>query len=826
MVRLLVAEKPSVARDLARVIGAKKSGNAVYKSASMWITWCIGHMVELCEPAEYDPAWKTWRASSLPMLPETFQLRPLAPRRKHWSQLRKLLRSAEVSEVVNACDAGREGELIFRYVYELAGCRKPTLRLWLASLTDNAVRAALANLRPGSDYDALGDAARSRSEADWLVGLNATRALTLLARKGGAQRRLMSVGRVQTPTLAMIVEREEKIANFKPEPFWKVFARFHVQHGNYESVYDGPWPPQENKGAGETARGKGKPREDGIRFGAMEAATAIVDAVRGKTGAVVSLERKTRREQPPLLYDLTSLQREANKRFGLSAAATLSVAQELYEKHKLVTYPRTDSNYLTTDMVGSLPGVIRGVGVGPYAKAGAALLAALPLTITKRVVNNAEVGDHHAIIPTGRRPDLAGLSANARRVFDLIVRRFLGAFFPAAVFELTVVRTAVDTHGFVTRGRLRRDAGWQEIDPPHRPRTDVDLPEIVKGEAARVGGLRVHEGTTEPPPRFTEGTLLRAMERAGSKLEDDELRRAMKGAGLGTPATRANIIETLIKRAYVRRQAKLVVPTPEGKALITALPVQVLKSPELTAQWESRLASIAGGSEVRHPFMTDVRAFTADVVKAILAAPAPENLTSSVGDELGICPICRTPVRESPRAYVCENGRDCSFVIFKKVARRAISPGLVKLLLSGRRSQMLRGFRNKKGKAFHAALTLDEEGRVAFCFDAKDDTPGPEAVHQPPRCPSCREGEVIRGRRGWGCSRWKEGCSFVIWFQQYGRIVPDHEAARLFMTGKTKPMVGFTDGEGKEVKGRLVLDLQTAARVRLEPVWHGSRHRR
>jgi DNA topoisomerase III len=823
--RLLVAEKPSVARDLARVVGARKSGDAVYKSPDVWVTWCIGHMVQLCEPAEYDPAWKTWREKSLPMLPEVFSLRPLAPRRKHWSQLRKLLRSSEVTEVVNACDAGREGELIFRYVYELAGCKKPTLRLWLASLTDQAVRSALSALRPGADYDALGDAARCRSEADWLVGLNATRALTLLARRGGAQRRLMSVGRVQTPTLALIVEREEAIERFKPEPFWKIYARFHVQHGNFESVYDGTWPRA--KSAKKDAPGAKRGRaEDGVRLPNAAAAEALVDSVRGKTGTVVALEKKTRREQHPLLYDLTSLQREANKRYGLSAAATLSVAQELYERHKLLTYPRTDSNYLTTDMVGSLPSVIQGIAVGPYATACATVLAKSPLPVGNRVVNNAEVADHHAIIPTGRRPDLAGLSANARRVFDLVARRFLGVFFPPAVFALTVVRTAVDEHGFVTRGRVQVDAGWQDIDPPFRKKGDVDLPEILEGEAARVGGLRIHEGTTEAPPRFTEGTLLRAMERAGFKLEDDELRRVMKEAGLGTPATRAAVIETLIKRTYVRRQAKLIVPTPEGKALISALPVAVLKSAELTARWESRLAAIAGGREARAPFMADVRAFTADVVTATLAAPPPENLTSSVGDELGICPICRTAVRESPRAYVCENGRDCSFVIFKKVASRSVSPGLVKLLLSGRRSQMLKGFRNKKGKQFQAALTLDEEGRVAFCFDSKDDAPGPPAVHRPARCPACREGEVIRGRRGWGCSRWKQGCTFVIWFQQFGRLVPDHEAARLFSTGQTKPLTGFTDGDGNEVKGKLVLDLQTAARVRLEPVWHGTRRKR
>jgi DNA topoisomerase-3 len=769
-------------------------------------------MVGLCEPGDYDPAWKKWTAGALPMLPASFSLRPLAARRKHWLEVRKLLRDSAVTEVVNACDAGREGELIFRYVYEMAGCRKPVQRLWLSSLTEAAIRSAMAGLRPGSDFDALADAARSRSEADWLVGLNATRALTLAARRGGVDRRLMSVGRVQTPTLAMLVDRERSIEGFESRPFWKVFARFDVDSGGYEGVYDGPWPPSSQR---EDAKESPRPaeRDRGVRLATGEEAQEIVGAVRGGAGEVRELDKRVRRERPPLLYDLTSLQREANKRFRLSAAATLAVAQELYERHKLITYPRVDSRHLTRDMVEILPAVIRGVSMGPYAKVGAALLSA-PLPISRRTVDDAEVGDHHAIIPTGKTPDLDKLSSNCRRVFDLIVRRLLAAFSADAVFALTTVTTSVEGHRFMTRGRLRLEAGWQAIDPPHRARGDVDLPEIVRGEAAAVVGVRVHEGKTEPPPRFTEGALLGAMERAGAKLDDEELRRAMKESGLGTPATRANIIETLLARQYVAREGKVLVPTPDGKALIDALPVPALKSAALTAQWESRLSAMADGRGGRGPFMDDVRQFAAELVGAIAAAPPPEHLANDAGPALGICPICRTPVRESRRAYVCEKGRDCSFVIFKTVARRKIGVGLAKLLLAGRRSQVLRGFRSKKGKPFPAALRLDADGRVAFCFDGGEEV-GPSPAQRPALCPACREGEVVRGRRGWGCSRWRDGCRFVVWFEQFGRVIPDAEADLLFRSGQTRHLDGFVTPEGRRVGGSLVLDLQTSARVRL-----------
>lgn len=780
MVQLVIAEKPSVARDLARILGVRTRADGCFTGPKIWVSWCIGHVAELCEPEAYNPAWKAWSAATLPMLPDTFKLRPIADSRSQWTILRRLLGASEVHEVVNACDAGREGELIFRFAYELANCRKPVKRLWLSSLTDHAVQQAFAGLRSGAEFDALADAARCRSEADWLVGLNATRALTVRGRGAGRQSDLLTVGRVQTPTLAMLVRREDEIEAFRPAPFWQVVATFGAAAGDYE----GTW-----------TRGK----ED--RLDQKDEAEAIAAAVRDKAGKVTRLERKEVSEPPPLLFDLTSLQRFANARFGLTAAATLEAAQGLYERHKLLTYPRTDSNYLTQDMAPGLADILRGIAVPPYAAAIAPLLAE-PLRPGPRILCDSEVGDHHAIIPTGRSPLGAALTAAERQVFDTVARRFIAAFYPAARFALTRVETMVaavgDEHTFLSRGKIRLQEGWQAVEIPPGPARGKEaagavamLPNLRKNEPVHTRAVEVRAGETKPPPRYSEAALLGAMERAGAALDEAELRRAMKDAGLGTPATRAAIIENLKRRGYVTPQGKILVPTAQGRRLVAAVPVDNLKSAQLTGEWEARLAQVARGDLSRAAFMQEVRALTTRIVHEIFSGPAPAAppmalslpvpvsrpamqaaapaaktavrpkarrappspappprqaarraspatvalprpprpprkprgaaaIASAVetAGMLGTCPVCNTEVCAGPKAYHCVSGRACSFVIFNDIAGRTIEPDVVRLLLQQRRTPVLTGFMSRAGRPFAASLLLGSDGRVTFSFDS------------------------------------------------------------------------------------------------------------
>lgn len=793
--RVIVAEKPSVARDLARVLGATTRREGYLEGSGLRITWCVGHMVELEEPAHYDASWKRWTLSSLPMIPEQFALRPRKGARDQLAIVRRLLRERDVERVINACDAGREGELIFRYVYELSGSRAPVDRLWISSLTDEAIREGWKRLRPGSDFDDLAAAARCRAEADWLVGLNATRALTCQGRAAGGDG-VLSVGRVQTPTLAMIVARDREIEAFVPETFFQVKAKLHAP-----SVSG---PPDRWEAVWVRSRESEEPQRDHEeevpsveRIADRATAEAIAAAAQGNTGSVAVARRKRTRERPPLLYDLTSLQRRANQRYGFSAKRTLDLAQDLYERHKLITYPRTDARFLTPDQVPLLPDIVRGLLPIPVYQPFAAALLARPIQPGPRVVNPAEVGDHHAILPTGRTPS-GRLSPDEKRIFDLVARRLLAALSDDALFDVTELVVEIPPGGplpdevtaplaFRARGRVCRQQGWRAVDPPG-PSKDVELPAVEVGDPAVAEEAEVHEGQTRPPRPLTDATLLRAMETAGRSLDDEELQRALRSRGLGTPATRAAILQTLIERDYVVRDKRALRATDRGKAVIDSLPVEELKSAELTGRWEGRLADMAEGKEARPAFMADVARHVGDIVASIAAAapPAVEAAARPDGAVLGPCPVCASPVRDRGRVFACDADRACAFVVYKSMSKRAISARMVKQLLSDGRTAPVKGFRSKKGKEFAAGLVWDTaQGRVGFWFPEREDTAGKTSPGQapakgaPPRppksraptssappnpegqtCPSCGLGTVIRGRAAWGCDRWREGCSF------------------------------------------------------------------
>ncbi|HJW43603.1 MAG TPA: DNA topoisomerase 3 [Geothrix sp.] len=637
-----MAEKPSMGRALAEALGVPGRGRSLIEGNGLVVTWCVGHLVEALNPEGYDPAWKAWRWDRLPIFPEPFRYAPIAQTREQFDVVARLLNREDITEVVNATDAGREGELIFDLVYRLADCRKPVKRFWTSSLTPEAIQAAYAAMKPGEAYSGLREAARSRQEADWLVGINATRAQTLRMRRAGAEDGVWSVGRVQTPTLALLVRRELDIRDFKPQPFWTLRARFAHPNGTYE----GRWFKEQGDQTTE-------------RFATEAEALALAARLEGRPGRIKSATGRTEKKKPELLYDLTALQKEANKRFGFTAEGTLGLAQNLYER-QLISYPRTSSRHLTEADALKAPQWIKALAQGQLAELQPFLddlRKRWPVKLDKRFVNDKEVEDHAALVPTEKPArDLAG---DELRIYELIARRFLGAYFPDRVEAKTTIITEVTGETFKTSGTVVKEEGWSAVDPPHRRKKaekaadpaeaeeDADeeaeggLPAVKKGEAVDVASLHPKEGKTTPPKRMSEGDLLAAMQGAGRELDDEALRGAMRDCGLGTPATRANMIETLIKRAYIERKRNVLVPTEKGIRLIEGLPSEALRSAELTGSWEARLERMRRGEESRGAFMADIRGFVSGIVTELQDAPAPQV-------HGGPCPKCGQPMRILP----------------------------------------------------------------------------------------------------------------------------------------------------------------------------------
>jgi len=790
--QLIVTEKPSVARDIAKVLGIRGGGKGVLGGGDTRITWCLGHLVELAEPGDYDSEWRAWRLEALPMLPEAFKLKARKDTEDQWRTVRDLLKSPQLGAVVNACDAGREGELIFANVYALSGCKKPVKRLWISSMTGAAIKGGFGALRPGQEMKNLEAAARCRSEADWLVGLNATRAMTVRMQDGGPRRGLLSLGRVQTPTLALIVRREQEIKAFQVEPFWQVKVTLAAESGSWQAVWT------------DTSK---KKRTDRLHDKAI--AEQIVARTLGQTAQVSRVTRKESRERAPLLYDLTTLQKEANKRFRFSAKKTLDLAQVLYERHKVLTYPRTDSRHLTTDQVGGLPASLKGLTFGPYEGCANATLARWPVKLSKRVVDDSEVSDHHAIIPTGENPRRAGLNPDEKRIFDLVARRFLAVFQSDAVFATVEVDATVGEDLFAARGRTCLDPGWRRIDPPKKKKKEeVLLPAVDEGDKAEATEVKLHEGKTKPPKRYTEATLLGAMERAGEGLDDAELKRAMKRNGLGTPATRAAIIETLLRRQYIERAENNLAPTDQGASLLAALPVEALRSPRLTGEWEARLSAIAEGDEDAEQFMGDIRRFATEVVGQLSSAEVSAALRGAVtrarpvagGVVIAECPLCSGEIRavRGDKGWAC-CGDDCTLFVSSVVARRPLSMRMVKTLLTKRETAAVKGFKSRAGKDFTAGLRLDDEGKVVFHF------PDPEALGD---CPAC--GKPVRERgKVFTCETGRE-CAFVVFAEMSGRKMKAAEVKQLLVEGQTSVLEGFTPRGGGD---------GYAARLR----WSGTR---
>ena len=636
---LVLTEKPSVAKDIARVLGCKRSGNGCIVGEKYIVTWALGHLVTLADPEAYDDKYKNWRMEDLPMLPGRMKLVVIGQTSKQFKAVSSLLSSAEVSDIVIATDAGREGELVARWIIQKANCRKPMRRLWISSQTDKAIKEGFASLKPSSQYDNLYRSAQCRAEADWLVGLNVTRALTC---KHNAQ---LSAGRVQTPTLAMIVRREEDILRFRPKDYFTVKADF----GEYTALYKD---------------GKGQ-----ARFADAAAAKEVADSVRGKRGVLSEVKKVYRFKAPPAAYDLTELQRDANKKYGYSAKQTLSLMQSLYETHKLLTYPRTDSRYITKDVAATLPERLRAISIGPYKDAASAVLHSKPLQ-TKYIVNDAKVTDHHAIIPTEQYVDLNKLSREERHIYDLVVRRFIAVLSAPFEYDEVQVKITVGRYNFYTKGQSVKSAGWKALYDSSLADDDDDaepdlaaqrLPALSQGAATAVKEVRVCAGKTSPPARYTEATLLTAMENPASQVEDGRLRDALKTAGgLGTPATRADIIEKLFNSFYIERRGREIFPTSKGRQLIGIVPPD-LKSAELTAKWEQQLSLIAEGKANDRKFIEEMRGYASSLVQAVKSSTAEykhDNMTREP------CPQCGKYLLEvngkKGKMLVCQD-RDCGY---------------------------------------------------------------------------------------------------------------------------------------------------------------------
>ncbi|WER45971.1 DNA topoisomerase III [Cupriavidus sp. WKF15] len=802
---LIIAEKPSVAADIARALGGFTKHDEYFESDDFVLSSAVGHLVEIAAPDEYEVKRGKWSFANLPVIPPHFDLRPIAKTESRLKVLNRLIKRKDVTGLINACDAGREGELIFRLIAQQAKAKQPIRRLWLQSMTPQAIRDGFASLRADEDMLPLADAARCRSEADWLVGINGTRAMTAFNSKGGGFF-LTTVGRVQTPTLSIVVEREEKIKHFVPRDYWEVHAEFIAAAG----LYEGRWFDPKFK------KNEFDPEARDSRLWSEAEAKSIVAACRDKPGTVTE-ESKPSTQQSPALFDLTTLQREANSRFGFSAKNTLGLAQALYEKHKVLTYPRTDARALPEDYMETVKQTMTMLADSspnylPHAKK---ILAQGWVKPNKKIFDNSKISDHFAIIPTLQAPK--NLSEPEQKLYDLVVRRFLAVFFPAAEFQVTTRITEVAGHHFKTEGKVLVNPGWLVIygREAQGDKDAANLVPVAKDEKVKTDKVDSVGLTTKPPARYNEATLLSAMEGAGKLVDDDALREAMAGKGLGTPATRAAIIEGLLTEKYLVREGRELIPTAKAFQLMTllrGLGVQELTQAELTGEWEHKLSQIERGRLKRDEFMLEIAQMTQQIVKR-----AKEYDSDTIpGDYATLdtpCPQCGGQVKENYRRFACTA---CEFSISKIPGGRQFEIDEVEELLLKKEIGPLQGFRSKMGRPFAAILKIakDDEGhyKMEFDFGQNDEEGDGEPVDfsgQEPvgTCPKC-SGAVFEHGMKYVCENSvasPKSCDFTT-----GKIILQQEISReqvgkLLNEGRTDLLTGFKSSRtGRNFKAFLV----------------------
>ena len=798
---LIIAEKPSVAGDIARVLGGFTKHAEYFESDDYVLSSAVGHLLEIAAPEEYEVKRGKWSFAHLPVIPPHFDVHPIAKSEARLKVLAKLLKRKDVTAIINACDAGREGELIFRYIMQATKTSKPLSRLWLQSMTPAAIRDAFTRLRSDAEMQPLADAARSRSEADWLIGINGTRAMTAFNSKAGGFY-LTTVGRVQTPTLMIVVDREQKIRKFTARDYWEVRATFAAKAGNYE----GRWFDPAFK------RDENDPEQRENRLWDKASAEKIAGACRGKTGTV-SEESKPSTQLSPMLFDLTSLQREANGRFGFSAKVTLSIAQELYERHKALTYPRTDSKHLPEDYLPTVKTTLEALagesGLAPFARE---IVKSKWIKPNKRIFDNSKISDHFAIIPTPQPPK--NLNEVQQKIYDLVVRRFMAVFYPPAEYLVTTRITEVASHKFKTEGKILVKPGWLAIYGKDEQQESANLPAVARGERPPVEAIDALALATRPPARYSEATLLSAMEGAGKLIEDDELRDAMAQKGLGTPATRAAIIERLIAEKYLVREGRELIPTAKAFQLMTllnGLGVNELTQPELTGEWEYKLLQMERGKLKRSSFMKEISRITERIVKRAKEYDS-ETIPGDYATLQTPCPHCGGTVKENYRRFACDA---CEFSISKTPGGRQFELNEVETLLRERTIGPLQGFRSKMGRPFAAILRIvpDKDSnnlKLEFDFgqgngdgEAEDiDFTGQQALGP---CPKCK-GQVYEHGMNYLCENTpRKQCDFrsgkVILRQEIQR----EQMAKLLATGRTDLLDGFVSNRnGRRFKAFLV----------------------
>ncbi len=796
MTDLILTEKFSVASDFAKALGAKQKGNGWFKGNGVTVTWAVGHLVELYEPEDYDPALKRWRLESLPVIPKTFAYKPVKRTYSQFKIIRELLSNTSFTRVILATDAGREGEVIARTILQEAGFNDPSrvYRFWTSqALVPDVVRRTMAQVRPMSDYDRLWRAGFYRQVSDWLIGMNCTRALTVRLKD------LFSVGRVQTAVLALLVDRRKARETFVAQPYWVLTANFSNEKGNWT----GRW-----------FKGKDNRIMDRDQAQALYAQLNRPGAV----GRVNSLNREKKQEAPPFLFSLTDLQQEANKRFGFPATKTLDLAQRLYQDRKCLSYPRTDSKVLGSQNLQMVQGIVKKLAAVHEALFRHMDQSRLSLS-NKRVFNDAKLTDHHALIPLKPIPASAG--SDEYKIYDLVLRRFAAAFHPNCRFEITRVVTQLENHTFATRGKIVTDPGWQRVWGPmtaSKGPQEIDrIPNLVAGDPAALAQMTLKENQTKPPPEYTDSSLLKDMTHPGRYVDNEAEKQLYRGEiGIGTQSTRAQIIETLIKRNYIQRSGKQLLAMDKGVFLVDTLRQCPLSSRLTavaeTARWEMGLNRIALGEDREVRFLDEIKSFTENAVKELsqfafdTSGYLPENTQSNASKvSLGNCPGCGKAVVETHKAYSCGD-RECGFVIWKKMSGKTISPKMAANLIRYRRSGPFDGFVSRRTqKRFSASLAIVETAgkfKVAFEFASKKET-GSD-VKSNAACPLCG-GEIIEGNKGFGCANWRPAqgnCRFVIWKNIFGKQLT-LENAKTLAAGKTTRSYVFKPAGQEKFKARM-----------------------
>jgi len=801
MKKLIIAEKPSVAQDIARALGSFKKDDISFENDEFIISSAVGHLVELFMPEDIDKKeYGFWRLNSLPIIPDEFKLKPISDKRgkERFTALKKLIKRKDVDEIYNACDAGREGELIFTYIYELAKCKKPYKRVWMQSMTQQSIIDAFTNLRSPETMAGLRDAARCRSEADWLIGINGTRAIT--KRMFGRSKGVATVGRVQTPTLSIVLEREFAIRKFVPRSYWRIEGEFSIQEGVY---------------SGYLLRNDPVNKEDGEdkpdRFWNEEEAEKLVSRLNEAKGASVSDVKKRTRQSSGRLYDLTSLQREANGRYGFSAARTLQLAQSLYERHKLLTYPRTDSRALPEDYIPTVKSTLENLE-GPISDHAQTVLKNGWVKPNKRIFNNAQISDHFAIIPTGVSPKK--LSSEEQRIFEMVSQRFVAIFFPPAEFDVTTRKSVVGDLTFKTEGKVLVEPGYLQVYGKAGAKSEMPAltdgdrqpawlseagPELAAdpGYKAQLNSIELQDDATKPPPRFTEATLLSAMEGAGKFVDDDELADAMKEKGLGTPATRASVIDHLVREKYIEREGRNLMPTTKAENLfefLQAIKAEDLTQPALTGNWEYRLRHMESGEITRETFMDGIKDLTRAIVEK---AKTFEEDPEAAPESSVISPTDKKPMKEMLRAYRSQDGE---LTVYKTISNRRFSQEEVQTLVNDRVIGPLDDFRSKAGKPFSATLRLDAMNKVSFDFNGDGGNgDGEKEVYNLEELPvvgifKASGATVYETPKAYACSRTLQGepgDTFRLSRSMLGKTIEKNEVVSLLDSGKTGLIKGF-----------------------------------